>query len=164
LSAAGTPASRDHRRILGLAIASLIALVAVAAMWLFVPPAVAPRVNVRWADAVSEAERWQLESRLQLYAGEQRDGSTWAYDLGDPSWRGVRRLIGDPAVADTHHVNRRFGIVASDAPAGTTRLAGGALTRWRDSTATSWVARVSLSFLIVSTCWLLVTRAQTRVR
>jgi hypothetical protein len=162
LSTAGTPTSRDRRRIRGLAIASLIALAAVAWAWLVIPPAVAPRINVRWADGVSDAQRLQLESRLQLYAGEQRDGATWAYDLGDPSWRGVRRLIADPAVADTHHVNRRFRIIASDAPAGTTRLSGGALSRWRDSAMRVWVVRLSLSFLFVSVCWLFVTREPTR--
>ena len=157
---ARTPAALDHRRIRLLAVGSLIALAAVGAVYLFVPPAVAPRINVRWADGVSDAARARLESQLQLFAGEPREGTTWAYDLGDPSWRGVRALIAEPAVADTHLVHRRFGIVSSAAPAGTTRIAGGTLSRWRDSPAAGWIVRLSLCWLIVSAFWL-VTSGRT---
>jgi hypothetical protein len=152
----GTPAAPDHRRIRRLAIGSLVALAAVVALRLVVPPEIAPRVNVRWADGVGDEDRVRLESRLQLLAGERREGSTWAYDLVDPSWSGIRALVGEPAVADTHYVNRRFGIVSSDAPAGTTRIARGPLSQWRDSPVAAWAVRLSLSFLIVSGAWLLV--------
>ena len=152
----GTSAAPDHRRIRRLAAGSLMAIAVLGAVHLSVPPSVAPRVNVRWADGVTDADRARLESRLQLFAGELREGSTWAYDLGDPSWRGVRTLIAEPAVADTHYLNRRFGIVSSDAPAGSTRIARGALSRWRDSPAVTWILRLSVSCLIVSGIWLLV--------
>jgi hypothetical protein len=163
LRAAGTSATPDHRRIRGLAIGSLIVLAAAGAVHVSVPPALAPRVNVRWADSVTDAERARLESRLQLFAGELREGTTWAYDLGDPSVGGVRALVTEPSVADTHYVNRRLGTVSSDAPAGTTLIARGVLSRWRDSPAAPWAARLSASCLIVSALWLLINARGRRV-
>ena len=149
-----TSAAADHRRIRRLAAGSLVVLAGIGALYLLVPPSVAPRVNVRWADGVGDTERVAHESRLRLMAGERREGSTWAYDLGDPSWRGVRALIAEPAVADTHYLNRRFGVVSRDAPAGTTRITQGALSAWRDSAVAAWMARLAFSLLIVSGLWL----------
>jgi hypothetical protein len=141
-----------------------MALAAVGLVRLLVPPAVAPRINVRWADGVSDADRDRLESRLRLVAAEQREGTTWVYDLADPSWRGVRALVAEPAVADTHYVNRRLGIVSSDAPAGTTRIARGALSQWRDSPAAGWIVRLSLCFFVVSGLWLLINLGRNPLR
>jgi hypothetical protein len=143
--------------------ASAIVLVLTLAARLLAPPSIVPRVNVRWSDNVTEADRLRLETDLRLLAGEQREGTTWAYDLGDPSWRGVRRLIAEPAVADTHYLNRRFGLVSRDAPKGTTQLSAGPLSRWRDSAVAGWTVRLSLALLVVSTAWLAVNGRTTRV-
>lgn len=164
MTAPGTPTGRDYRCIRIIAIISLAVLAAVGVANVLVSPPVAPRVNVRWADGVTDEERVRLESRLQLLAGERREGTTWAYDLGNPSWLAVRALIGEPAVADTHYINRRFGMVSADAPRGTTPLTGGALSAWRDSTAARWIARVAVWLLVVSTLWLVTNGRRVRAR
>jgi hypothetical protein len=130
---------------------------------LLAPPSIVPRINVRWSDNVTEADRVRLETDLRLLAGEQREGTTWTYDLGDPSWRGVRRLIAEPTVADTHYLNRRFGLVSRDAPEGTTRLSAGALSRWRDSAIAGWTLRLSLALFVVSTAWLAINGRTTGI-
>jgi hypothetical protein len=144
----------DYRRIQVLAIASAIVLVGAELIRVFASPSVAPRINIRWADGVSDADRGRLEQQFRLFAGEWREGSTWAYDLRDPSWSAVRRLVNDRAVADTHYINRRFGIVAPDAPPGTTRLPSGGLRGWRDSAVVEWAGRLAFSILLVSLVWL----------
>lgn len=149
-----TPTGRDRRWICGFALVSVVTLAATGALRVFVLPAVSPRVNIRWADRVDDAARVELERRLKLYAGEQREGTTWMYDLGDPTSRGIDALITHPAVADTFHINRSRGTVSSDAPRGTTRIGRGPLSIWRDSPVLSWVVRLALSLLAVSAVWL----------
>ena len=144
----------DYRRIQVLAIASAIVLVGTGLIRVFASPSVAPRINIRWADRVSDLERATLEQQFRLHEGERREGSTWAYDLRDPSWPAVRALIAHPAVADTHYINRRFGMVSADAPRGATRLPPGGLTGWRDSFIVEWAGRLALSILLVSLVWL----------
>ena len=152
----------DVRRIRVLAAASLIVLAGCGLVRIFALPSVAPRVNIRWADRVGDEERALLEQQFRLRAGERREGSTWAYDLRDPSWSAVRALVAHPAVADTHHINRRFGFVAADAPHGTTRLPSGGLTGWRDSAVVEWAGRLAFSILMVSVVWLATTGRTAR--
>jgi hypothetical protein len=148
-----TPMS-DVRRVRIVAATCLIVLAICGLAHVFALPTIAPRVNVRWADRVSDLERATLEQQFRLHEGEHREGSTWAYDLRDPSWSMVRALVAHPAVADTHYINRRFGLVAADAPAGTTRLPPGRLTGWRDSPIVAWAGRLAFSTLLVSLVWL----------
>jgi len=63
-------------------------------------------VNVRWAAAVDDAARQQLERRFRLADGERREGTTWGYALTDRSRTNIRALVEDPAVADTHQIHR----------------------------------------------------------
>src|ERR1700752_2761647 len=102
----------DVQRVRAVAAASLLVLPVAPIVQLLALPSVAPRINVRWADSIGESERRDLEQRFTLSEGERREGTTWAYDLGDPSWTAVRALIAHRAIADTHHINRRIGIVA----------------------------------------------------
>ena len=148
------PTRRDYRWICAFALISVVTLTAAGFLRFFVLPVISPRVNIRWADTVDDAARVDLERRLKLFAGEQREGTTWTYDLGDPSSRGVKALIADPAVADTFHINRSRATVSSDAPRGTTRIGQGRLSIWRDSPVLNWVVRLALSILAVSTAWL----------
>jgi hypothetical protein len=67
------------------------------------PPAY---VNVRWAPAVSDEARQQLEAQYTLTAGEPREGRTWGYYLIDVSRANLRALVLDPAVEDTHQIHR----------------------------------------------------------
>ena len=64
------------------------------------------RVHVRWQASVTEPVRQSLEARFQLADGQKLDESTWRYDLVDPSRENVRALVSEPAVADTHDIDR----------------------------------------------------------
>jgi hypothetical protein len=63
-------------------------------------------VHVRWETSVDGSARQRLEARFRLADGEQLDGSTWRYDLLDPSPDNIRDLVRNPAVADTQHIDR----------------------------------------------------------
>ena len=153
---------RDRRLIRGLAAATLLALVGLALVRVFALPAIAPRVNVRWAVGVSAGARAELEEQFRLFVGERREGTTWAYDLGDPSPSAVGALIRHPAVEDTSGVHRRLGIVAFDAPRGTTRLNGGVLSALRDSPVLEWLTLFCTAALLTSTMWLAVASRVAR--
>lgn len=66
-------------------------------------------VNIRWAANVSGEARQALETRYGLADGEQREGRTWRYDLRDGSAANARALIAEPAVEDTHGLDRLTG-------------------------------------------------------
>lgn len=86
-----------------------MALAAGVLTWLLLAAVVPIRpvdINVRWADGTDAAARAARESRLSLTAGEQAEGTTWRYRLADPSTTNIRALVQDPAVADTHRLNR----------------------------------------------------------
>ena len=152
----------DRRLIRGLATASLLALVGLALVRVVVPPAIAPRVFVRWAAGGSASARTEFEDRFRLFVGERREGTTWAYDLGDPSPSAVRALIRHPAVEDTSRVYRRLGLVAFDAPRGTTRLRGGVLSALQDSPMLEWLTLFCSAALLSSTMWLALTSRAAR--
>lgn len=68
-----------------------------------------PRVSVRWQATISSADRLALEQRHDLRNGRQDDAqndTVWRYELGDRSREAVAALVNDPAVADTHYINR----------------------------------------------------------
>jgi len=77
-------------------------------------------INVRWAPSVDEATRHSVEQRYSLEPVEFREQRTWAYYLNDVSRNNIRALVRDPAVEDTHHIDRaRFRL--SDAERGNYR-------------------------------------------
>ena len=63
-------------------------------------------VHVRWAATVTESERQRLEGIYRLTAAQVTEGRTFAYALTDVSGANVRALVLDPAVEDTHEINR----------------------------------------------------------
>ena len=136
-------------------------MLAAGSIHLWVPSALAPRVNVRWAPPVEEFERRNVERTLGLLDGEQVDGTTWAYDLGDPSRSAVEALVTHPLVEDTHHIDRAKREVSADAPAGRTRIRGG-LSLVHDSMLLGWVERTSFAVLLVSIAWLMASGRQDR--
>jgi hypothetical protein len=73
---------------------------------LVVTPAVDLRVNVRWADSLDEGARHQLEDRHGLTKPEHVEGSTWSYVLTYEDRDHIAKLVDDPAVADTHGIDR----------------------------------------------------------
>ena len=63
-------------------------------------------INVRWAPGVDEATRVREEGQYSLRRPEFREGRTWGYALSDLSRANVTALVKDPAVEDTHNINR----------------------------------------------------------
>lgn len=151
----------ERRHVALFALAGLLLLAVTLAVRL-APPHVAPRVHVRWADHVSASDRLTLETSYRLRRGQHREGNTWAYDLARPSSDTLRRLVTDPSVADTHHIDRRRATVSRDAPRGTTIVSRSAPSRFRDSPAAEWTLVFSLVSLLVSGLWLAQPRSARR--
>ena len=155
-------ASARGRRVgvLATAATSAVVLLAIIVFRSLVLSPVAPRINIRWTAELTDAGRIEKERTFTLVAGEHREGTTWTYDLGDPSPANVTALIHDPAVADTLHVDRVRSIVAEDAPRGTTRLEARGPGAWRDSLLVEWVAIVCGITLFAAGIWLFAQAAE----
>jgi hypothetical protein len=63
-------------------------------------------VNVRWGPSVNDEDRQRLEKQYSLTRGEPREGRTWGYYLADLSRANIEQVVRDPAVEDTHQINR----------------------------------------------------------
>ena len=63
-------------------------------------------IHVEWADTVDDSARQRLEARYSLALPEQKEGRTIAYALTDRSSENIRSLVLDPAVEDTHQIDR----------------------------------------------------------
>ena len=74
------------------------------------------RIHVRWAPTVGDAARLQLERRYRLARAEPREDRTFGYALTDRSHDNIRNLVLDPAVEDTHEIDRTAFRVESSAP------------------------------------------------
>ncbi len=77
-----------------------VALVSFLAATLLLPSG--PLVNVRWVDGISQEERSAAIRDLGLEAGEQLEGTTWQYELPDPTRERLTALVRHPSVDDTH--------------------------------------------------------------
>ena len=73
-------------------------------------------IHVRWAPTIDDAARLQLEQRYQLARAELREDRTFAYALTDRSRDNIRSLVLDPAVEDTHEIDRTAFRVGDAAP------------------------------------------------
>jgi hypothetical protein len=155
--------SREAFQVRTLAGTAALVLVVVWAIRAFVPGAAAPRVHVRWDVKLEEPDRRGLERRFTLSDGARIDGTTWAYDLVNPSSTVVREIVAHPAVADTHYIERATGEVSADAPAGRTRIHGG-LSVARDSRLFAWAERFSAALVLMSGVWLLTDGRTRRTR
>ena len=153
----GIPRDRERRQVRYLALASGAILVAVSAMRIG-EPELAHRVNVRWAPGVSADERISLERRFSLALPSHDEGSTWTYDLGDPSQATIFGLLRHPAVEDTHGINRQAGVVERDAPLGTIRLGSYPLGAWTASEPVTWLGLCSGWATFLSVAWLVINR------
>lgn len=70
-----------------------------------VPPA-GPRVNVRWAPDIDADARQSLERRHALTAPVHVEDTTWNYMVTRLDPPDIGALIADPAVTDTHGIDR----------------------------------------------------------
>jgi hypothetical protein len=157
------PMLRDRRQVAALALSSVLVLALIGCLHLFVPPAFAPRVYVRWRAGVSETARTEIERELKLLAGEPYDATTWSYDLGDPSRQAIGALVAHRSVEDTGNIDRARLTVIDDTRAGRTRVHGG-LSLWRDAPFVPWLTRLASSFLVLSIVWLVTTGRSPRRR
>ena len=148
---------RDRRQVGALAVSSILVLALIGCLHVFVPPAFAPRVYVRWKAGVNGTARTQIERELKLLAGEPYDATTWSYDLGDRSRQAIGAIVAHGSVEDTGNIDRARLTVTDDTRVGTTRIHGG-LSLWRDAPVVLWLTRLASCFLILSSVWLLTTR------
>lgn len=74
------------------------------------------RVHVRWAPTVTATERVHVEREVGLVDGIPFEGRTWQYFLRDRSSANIHRLVADPRVEDTFHINRGTYQVQLDRP------------------------------------------------
>ena len=148
--------SRDRRQVAALALASALVLTFVGYLNVFVAPVFAPRVYVRWKADTTETMRVQHQRELKLLAGERYEEMTWAYDLADPSPKGVGAIVAHGSVDDTGNIDRSRLTVIDDTRVGRTRLHGG-LSVLRDAPVVPWATRLASSFLLLSCLWLATT-------
>ena len=74
------------------------------------------KVNVRWAATVDDAARLQLEQRYTLARPDAQGDRTFSYALTDRSLENISNLVRDPAIEDTHWIDRPAFRVESSAP------------------------------------------------
>jgi hypothetical protein len=77
--------------------------------------------NIRWRATLAADDRRQREAQYGLSDGEFREGSTWRYRLEDTTRENVAALIRDPAVEDTHGVDRERAQLAPPSEEGRAR-------------------------------------------
>ena len=71
-------------------------------------------VGVRWDATVDDAARFQMEQRFGLARPEPNGDRSFSYALTDRSRENIRNLVADPAVEDTHQIDRpEFQVEAS---------------------------------------------------
>jgi hypothetical protein len=78
-----------------------------------IEPATARRFHVRWTADIGDADRASLERKYHLSQARFEGGSTWSYSTGDETHANIRRLVDDPAVADTNGIDRAAGTLAA---------------------------------------------------
>jgi len=101
--------------LVGLAIA--VYMVAGLLVWVHLtmgPPA--QRVHIRWAPAVSDAERGRAEREHGLVDGAPFEGRTRQYFVRRRSRDEIQQLVTDPRVEDTYHIDRTRFRVQLDRP------------------------------------------------
>ena len=86
-----------------------------APLWVVRPPS-GPRVNVRWMSGLDAAARRDLERRHELLSPEHVEDSTWSYVLGHVDRDHIGALVDDPAVADTHGIDRGRRVLEVELP------------------------------------------------
>jgi hypothetical protein len=101
--------------LLGLAIAAFAAAGALAWFHFTMGPP-AQRVNVRWAPALSVAERVRAEREHGLVDGALFEGRTWRYYVRRRSPSDIQELVRDPRVEDTYHIDRALFRIQLDRP------------------------------------------------
>jgi hypothetical protein len=80
-------------------------------------------VHVEWRPSVDAPTRERLTVRYRLENPRKLlDTYTWRYELVDPSTDNIRALVNDPAIEDTHEIDREAYTLAPGAPRTSRRL------------------------------------------
>ena len=79
------------------------------------PPS-GPRVNVRWVDSIDADLRQELERKYELVSPEHVEGPTWSYVPMHLDREHIGPLVDDPAVADTHGIDRPGHVLEVEPP------------------------------------------------
>ena len=103
------------KAILVAAASLLLALAISAAGTRFIAP-LHPQISVRWQVGLTESERVEVERRLGLQPVRLESPDTWRYELTNASRDTIEAIVTDPAVDDTHFVNRQTFDLSDDAP------------------------------------------------
>jgi len=106
------------------------------------------RVNIRWAPTVTAMERDSIEREAGLVEGVSVEARTWQYFLRDRSSANIHRLISDPRVEDTFHIDRNAYRVQLDRPG-----LSASVRQWLESDRLGQLAFVILMCGIVTTWW-----------
>ena len=146
--------SRTWWRRVSVALALLAAPLPFASRALVGPPG--GIVHVRWQPSLSAAARQDLEARFRLVDGERLENATWRYDLIDPSSANIRALVGDPAVEDTHSIDRPRGALDPSAVRTDRRQ------RFDEGSLAVWVADRLAALLVVFAGFLIAAGASGR--
>ena len=93
-----------HRFIAGFLFVCSISLAFCYATYEPSPP---PRVNVLWSEGIGRIQREALETEHRLEQAAYQAGRTWSYRIIDASTENIRRLVQNPAIEDTHYIDRR---------------------------------------------------------
>jgi hypothetical protein len=72
-------------------------------------------IKVRWDPAISAERRAALEAAYSLAQPQFDEGTSYRYVLLDVSEANIRRLVHDPAVLDTHDIDRATYRIAATA-------------------------------------------------
>jgi hypothetical protein len=121
-----------------------------------VPPS-GPRVNVRWVADLPDDARRSLEQKHELLSPQHVEESTWSYVLPSEEREYLAKLIDDPAVADTHGLDRagrylevptpRYVRLQHEWPIVRTRIAAGL---FNSANALSWFYYVALLLPLIA--------------
>jgi hypothetical protein len=74
-------------------------------------------INVRWSPSVTAGRRVAIENRHGLDHGVSIGDGTWTYAVRDRTEASLLALVGDPAVEDTHGIDRATGRLVTPPPA-----------------------------------------------
>ena len=121
-----------------------------------------PIVNVRWDAGVGDEDIRRAELRHGLTRYNHKEGRTWQYALSRWSPAALQQLVTDPAVADTHGIDRLKFVLQVPAPGGLraylTRVYGpGEGMRLRDNSVSAlyyavWLLPI-VALLVVWRAW-----------
>lgn len=90
----------------------------------------APLIHVRWAAAVDDRTRTELQQRFALTGAQHDSGRTWFYFLTAPNTSNIRALVTSSAVEDTHHLDRLAFRVSAAAERRGPYISDGSVPRW----------------------------------